>query len=94
MLQLFGCFWTRDTLRKICAEINRYAKGKLVREKENGELEAYTRGGEQWYDITVKDLKAFISVKLYMGLKELPQVRFYWMKSEPFLYCHVIAQLF
>jgi hypothetical protein len=28
-----------------------------------------------------------------MGLKKLLQVRFYWMKSEPFLYCHVIAQL-
>jgi hypothetical protein len=39
--------------------------------------------------MTVKELKAFIAVKLYMGLKKLPQVRFYWMKSEPF--CIVIS---
>ena len=78
----------------ICAETNRYAKEKLVREKEDGELETYTQGGHHWYDMTMKELKAFIAVKLYMGLKKLPQVRFYWMKSEPFLYCYVIAQLF
>jgi hypothetical protein len=64
-------------LRRICAETNRYAKEELTREKENGEMETYTRGGSEWYDMTVKELKAFMAVKLYMGLKKLPQVRFY-----------------
>jgi hypothetical protein len=65
-----------------------------VRENENGEMETYTRERLDWYNMTVKELKAFMAVKLYMGLKKLPQVRFYWKKSEPFLYCHVIVQLF
>jgi hypothetical protein len=39
MLQLFGLFWTRDTLRKICVETNRYAREKLTRENANGEIE-------------------------------------------------------
>jgi hypothetical protein len=77
MLQLFGLFWTFDTLRKICVETNRYAQENLTRENENGELEEYSRGGPEWYDLMVKELKVFIVIKLYMGLKKLPQVRFY-----------------
>jgi hypothetical protein len=53
----------------------------------------YQRGGDGWYPMTLKELKAFITCTLYMGLKRLSNVRHYWMRSEPFLYCYVISQL-
>jgi hypothetical protein len=72
MLQLFGSFWSRDTLNRIYAETNRYAKEELVYEKVNGEMETYTCKGLEWYDMTVKELKTFMAMKLYMGLNKLP----------------------
>jgi hypothetical protein len=39
-------------------------------------------------------LKAFFACSMYMGLKKLPNVRLYWMKSKPLLYCHVIVGMF
>lgn len=73
MLQFFGIFWDRDTLHRICAEINRYAmeelKVKKYGEADDGHNEFYTRGGVDWFPIDEKELKAFIVVSLYMGLK-------------------------
>jgi hypothetical protein len=44
----------------------------LVYEKVNGEMETYTCKGLEWYDMTVKELKTFMAMKLYMGLNKLP----------------------
>lgn len=75
MLQLFGFFWGRRVLRKICMETNRYATESLTVQKEDGTEETYTRGGPLWYSIDVAELKAFIALTLYMGLKKLANVR-------------------
>ena len=55
---------------------------------------AYTQGGKKWYAVTVKELKAFIACTLYMELKKLPNVYYHWTQSYPFMFCHVINQLF
>lgn len=44
--------------------------------------------------VDVAKLKAFVAVSLYMGIKKVPNIRVFWKKSEPLLYCHVILQLF
>jgi len=76
-------FWDCDTLCCICAETNGYATEQLVFIKygENGEEveEFYTHCGEDWKPSDVLELKAYIVVSLYMGLKKLPNVQFYWL---------------
>jgi hypothetical protein len=59
-LHLFGIFWTRTVLRNICMETNRYA-----REVQDGK----SKGGEEWYDVDEKELRTFLAVSLYMGMK-------------------------
>jgi hypothetical protein len=46
-LHLFGLFWTREVLRNICIETNRYA-----RVVHGGK----TKGGDDWYDVQEKEL--------------------------------------
>jgi hypothetical protein len=40
-----------------------------------------------------KELRIFLAVSLYMGMKKKPNVRSYWAKLEPLFYCSVIANL-
>jgi hypothetical protein len=71
-------------LRSICIETNWYARAV-----EDGK----TKGGVDWYDIDEKELRTFLAVSLYMGMKKQPYVRSYWTKSEKLFYCPVIANL-
>ena len=75
ILQLFGMFWSYETLRRICAETNRYATKELeITYMGDGGLQimTYSRGGEKLYVVTVQELKAFIACTMYMGLKNFP----------------------
>jgi hypothetical protein len=83
---LFRIFWSHETLRKICRETNCYA-GSL---DENGN----PRGRGGWYPMTEKELKVFMVVIFYMGMKKLPNMKANWAKSEEFFYCNVISGLF
>jgi hypothetical protein len=83
-LHLFGLFWTREVLQNICIETNRYA-----RVVEGGK----TKGGDDWYDMQEKELRTFLAVSLYIGMKKQPNVKSYWAKSEKLFYCPVIANL-
>jgi hypothetical protein len=56
-LHLFGLFWTRNMLRSICIETNRYA-----RVVEDGR----SKGGHDWYDMDEKELRTFLAVSLYI----------------------------
>jgi hypothetical protein len=44
--------------------------------------------------MTEKELKVFMVVIFYMGMKKLPNMKAYWAKSKDFFYCNVIAGLF
>jgi hypothetical protein len=85
-VELFRKFWSHETLKRICRETNRYSSSL----DKNGVL----RGKGGWYPITEKELKVFMAVILYMGMKKLPNMKAYWAKSEEFFYCNVIAGLF
>ena len=54
----------------------------------------YTLGGREWKECTPQELKAFMICSIYIGIKKLPNMRLYWMKSKPLFYCHVIAGIF
>jgi hypothetical protein len=40
-----------------------------------------------------KELRTFLAISLYMGMKKQPNVKSYWAKSEKLFYCPVIASL-
>jgi hypothetical protein len=51
-----------------------------------------TKGGKRWKDITIVDLKAWIGILIYMGIKKEPCRRNYWSKCE-LLQCQVIPKV-
>lgn len=55
-------------LQYICTESNRYAKQVVSTPKE---AKVKTKGGKGWFDITVGELRAWIGVLVYMGVKKL-----------------------
>jgi hypothetical protein len=68
-IHLFEQFWTFHMLQDICLETNWYADSL----DENGRLRAKTR----WYPIMVRELKVFLAISLYMGMKKLPNMQAY-----------------
>jgi hypothetical protein len=42
----------------------------------------------------MRELKMFLVMSLYMGMKKLPNVKAYWTKSKEIFYCIIIAGLF
>lgn len=87
---LFHKFWTPHTLRKICAETNRYASEINPRSKCTPKK---LRGGDTWFALHPPELRAFLAISLYMGIKIEPNVRSYWEKSCDFLWCPVISSI-
>lgn len=115
IMQLFGMFWTKDTLRKIVVETNWYANeviaaaqleahslphdhanvddvvpmdidpelgvGRGPVEPRSRVREGMTRGGKGWYPLDVEELKGFLAIAIYMGIKKQPNVRSYWQKK-------------
>jgi hypothetical protein len=51
-----------------------------------------TKGGKRWKDISIVDLRAWIGILIYMGIKNKPYRRNYWSKYE-LLECQVIPRM-
>lgn len=52
--------------------------------------EGMTRGGKVWDALDVEELKGgFLLSQSTLGMEKQPNVRSYWQKMEPFLWCHV-----
>jgi len=86
--RVFNMYWTLKTLNRIVIETNRYARMELPR-KENEAPR--TKGGLEWVDVDRVELKGWLGVCILMGCKRLPSLKHYSMKSENFMYCHLIA---
>jgi hypothetical protein len=84
-MQLFALFWPNQRLKKIVVETNRYAT-----EVHGG---GHTEGGAKWYNLTVPELKAFIALSFYMGLKKQPNSKTYWMKVGSVFHCPIISNI-
>ena len=84
-LYLWEIFWPFSRLCSIVRESNRYATTNMGDGK--------TMGGRMWTDLTVPELKCFIAILLYMGMKRQPSLRSYWAKKGSTFYCPMISTL-
>jgi len=90
LYSLFHKFWTQKTLWKICAETNRYASEINPRSRCTSKK---LRGGETWFALHPPELRPFLAISLYMGIKIEPNGRCYWKKSCEFLWCPAISSI-
>jgi hypothetical protein len=84
-LHLFGLFWTHTVLRRICAKTNRYAQ-----EDDGGK----PKGGDDWYDVDEGELRAFMGVRLWMGMRKQPNIKTFWARDDDVFHCPRISGLF
>jgi hypothetical protein len=84
-LHLFGLFWTHTVLNRICVETNRYAQ-----EDDGGK----PKGGHDWYDIEEGELRAFMGVRLWMGMRKQPNIKTFWVGEDEVFHCSKISGLF
>ncbi|XP_039300901.1 piggyBac transposable element-derived protein 1-like [Nilaparvata lugens] len=72
-------FVTEDVINYLVIETNRYANQRLA----NTRLSAGARMNK-WVNTTVKEMKLFLGMIIYMGILVLPTVAHYWRKSSIF----------
>lgn len=53
----------------------------------------YKEVGDSWYPLDVQELKEFLPISVYMGVKKNPGVKSHWAHSEPLLWCYVISNV-
>jgi hypothetical protein len=81
-MTLFHMFWPVSLLMDIVEETNRYAT--------TIDGEGRSPGGATWKELTVLELKVFLAITLYMGMKKQPNVKIYWMRAPSIFHCDVI----
>ena len=84
-LTLFHMFWPILMLMDIMDETSRYAT--------TANDEGHIRGGVRWKPVMVRELKAFLAITMYMGMKKQPNVRSYWLKPPSIFHCSIISNL-
>jgi len=82
---LFDLFWPISILLAIIVETNHYAT--MVN------IDGKTYGGPQWEPISLEELKTFIAIVLYVGMKRQPNVKTYWHKKGSIFHCPTISSL-
>ena len=100
----FDLFWSSTFLHEICVETNRYAiqhctrrhrgvKHSDVEDESETPIPLTLNGGQGWVDVGVQELRAWLGIKIYMGLKPLPARRDYWSRSEELFNCRIIPSV-
>ena len=84
-LQLFGFYRTFTILQDIVRETNRYA----------AEVDGFgnTMDSEEWKEFTVPELKVFMAIWLYMGMKRQLNIKSYWHKQGSIFHCSIISSI-
>ena len=73
-------------MRKIETKSNCYAESN-VDDLRN------TMGGPSWKPLIVVELRAFIAIYLYTGLKKQPNIKTYWEKSSSIFHYSIISNI-
>jgi hypothetical protein len=73
-------------LEKIVVESNRYATHPLDARRK-------TMGGRNWVHLTIAELKAFLAIHMYMGMKRQPNIQSYWEKEGSIFHCPIISNI-
>lgn len=63
---IFNRFFTPDLIEVLVTETNRYARGKEA---------------VNWVDTSAEEIRAFLGVTIWMGLKQVPDLYDYWSNS-------------
>jgi hypothetical protein len=50
-------------------------------------------GGKNWENLTVLELKAFLAIHMYMGMKWQPNIQSYWEKEGSLFHCPIISSI-
>lgn len=75
-------------------ETNWYAARLLLKKNPEDEDDVFvTKGGPNWERLTIIDLRGWLGICILMGVKKLPCRRHYWMRSEGFIFCTLIARV-
>ena len=85
-LGLFHRFFTVSTLKKIVKETNRYAL-EVIRE------DGRTRGGLKWIPLTIQEFEGYLSIRMFMSLKKLPNLRLYWSRDQVLYHCGIVSSM-
>ena len=72
-MEVFLHFWPEEFLQQICVQTNVYAREVMGPDKY-----------EEWVEVTVEELKAYLGFSILMGIVRLPALEDYW-KVDPFL---------
>ena len=73
----FWCPWRRNGIGFLFASLRKICLNSLFN-KTNWYARTTDRA---WEDTTVEEMKAFIALKIYFDIKELPQTKHYWTKN-------------
>ena len=86
MLQLWEVLWPPSLMRRIVRESNRYAETSV---DEIGNI----MGWPLWKPIIVAELRAFLAIHLYMGLKKQPNINTYWEREGFIFHCPITSNI-
>jgi hypothetical protein len=82
--ELWVGFWPADVLEKIYKESNRYAGQPSFKDPTK------TNANGKWIELTPLELKVWIGICIYMGIKCQPNMKLYWKKLK-FFGCESIS---
>ena len=77
-------FWPTDVLEKICKDSNHYIGQPSFKDPTK------TNANSKWIELTPLELKVWIGIYIYMGIKCQPNMRSYWRKLK-FFGCESIS---
>jgi hypothetical protein len=86
ILFLFHLFWPTSLLEKIVNETSRYATHCM-------DALGNTRGGMNWMNLSIVELKAFLAVHMYMGLKKQPNIQTYWERAGSIFHYPIVSNI-
>ena len=84
--EFFETFWHDVDIDHICRMTNMYA----IQESEK--YPGVLNGRGKWVELTAIELRAWLRMCIFMGLKKLPRVRSYWSKHK-FFGCQILKRI-
>jgi len=86
----FSQFWPTTTLAEIVKQTNLYASQPV--HGAQGQQRRVVNGGANWKKLTVKALKAWLGIVIYLGLKTEPALKDYW-SLDTFFGCPIVRNI-
>jgi len=80
-IDFFRIFLNDNILQDIAGKTNKYAKIKIEEMENANKLPDYL---SKWQDVTKEDVLLLIAILFYMGIVQLPEIKFYWSKNRFF----------